>query len=244
MDLLVHVGGLDPRLTNMFLPPLALRSLLPPLHIPLLPPLHSSLLPLLCSTLALGVAQLTTTTITLSMPLSATHWICWMGTLRCTTATMSMGSSRRRVFSLDSPPKVVGHKRQHAGSPSPPRIDKNSFVLLQKVQTPMYHSHAAFMSGSQVLRKPSLFASPSGMSRSRSSPSSTASSLPYISSDYRLSPTASQTSFFAKPQSSTGSKKKTTSVADMEGHISMLNDEIQSMHSDMSERRELKNERP
>ncbi|KAG1767520.1 hypothetical protein EDD22DRAFT_844475 [Suillus occidentalis] len=56
-------------------------------------------------------------------------------------------------------------------------------------------------------------------------------------------PYTSQTSFSAKPQSSAGSKKKKrTSAVDMEGHISMLNDEIQSMHSDMSERRELKNE--
>ena len=33
-------------------------------------------------------------------------------------------------------------------------------------------------------------------------------------------------------------------VVDMEDCISMLNDEIQSMHSDMSERWELKNELP
>ncbi|KAG0693098.1 hypothetical protein DFH29DRAFT_881721 [Suillus ampliporus] len=80
------------------------------------------------------------------------------------------------------------------------------------------------------------------MSCSRSSPTSTASSSPYISSDYRLSLTASQTSFSAKPQSSASSKKKKKHlVMDMEGHISMLNGEIQSMHSDMSKRQESKN---
>jgi len=46
------------------------------------------------------------------------------------------------------------------------------------------------------------------------------------------------------PQSSASSKKKKkTVVADVEDRVSMLNDEIQSMHSDISEHRESKNER-
>ncbi|KAG1880767.1 hypothetical protein F4604DRAFT_1922390 [Suillus subluteus] len=48
---------------------------------------------------------------------------------------LEVNSSRHRVFSLDSPPKVVGHKRQYAASPSPPRVGTNSFILPRKVQT-------------------------------------------------------------------------------------------------------------
>ncbi|KAG1739952.1 uncharacterized protein EDB91DRAFT_1082316 [Suillus paluster] len=51
------------------------------------------------------------------------------------------------------------------------------------------------------------------------------------------------TSLSVKPQSSARSKKKRTSVADVEDHLSMINGEIQSMHSDMSECRESKNKR-
>ncbi|KAG0694850.1 hypothetical protein DFH29DRAFT_880411 [Suillus ampliporus] len=113
-------------------------------------------------------------------------------------AGLEFNSSRRRVISLDSPPKVVGHKQQYAASPSPPPIDTNSFILLRKPQMPAYHSRAAF---------------------------------------------ASQTSLSAKPQSSARSKKKRTSAADVEDHLSVINGEIQSMHSDMSERWKSRNER-
>ncbi|KAG0693333.1 hypothetical protein DFH29DRAFT_1007399 [Suillus ampliporus] len=128
-------------------------------------------------------------------------------------------SSRRRVISLDSPPKVVGHKRQYAASPSPPPVDTNSFILPRKPQT---------RSGYHAAAPP---------------PSSTASSLPHTLSSYRISPTASQTSLSAKPQSSARSKKKRTSAADVEDHLSMINSEIQSMHSDMSECQESRNGR-
>ncbi|KAG0702154.1 hypothetical protein DFH29DRAFT_999530 [Suillus ampliporus] len=161
-------------------------------------------------------------------------------------ARPEFNSSRRHVISLDSPPKVVGHKRQYAASPSPPPVDTNSFILPRKPQTPTYHSCAAFGSaspGSQAPHRPSSFASSSGISRSCSTPSSTASSLPHTSSSYRISPMASQTSLSAKPQSSARSKKKRTSAADVEDHLSVINGEIQSMHSDMSERRESRNER-
>ncbi|KAG1853886.1 hypothetical protein DFJ58DRAFT_883165 [Suillus subalutaceus] len=144
-------------------------------------------------------------------------------------------SSRCRVVS--SPPKVPLLL---------PLLSKlTAFVLPRKPQTPAYHSRMAFGSaspGSQAPRRPPSFASSSGISRSRSTPSSTASSS-YQSTDYRISPTASQTSLSAKPQSSAGSKKKRTSATDVEGHLSMLNDEIRSMQSDMSERQGSRNER-
>ncbi|KAG0706451.1 hypothetical protein DFH29DRAFT_872231 [Suillus ampliporus] len=123
---------------------------------------------------------------------------------------MELDPSWRCVISLDSPPRVVRQKRQYAASPSPPPVEKNAFLLPRKPQTPTYHSREAFGSaspGGQVPRKPSSFASSSGISRSRSTPSSTASSS-FVSTDYRVSPTGSQTSLSAKPRSSASSKKK------------------------------------
>ncbi|KAG2754068.1 hypothetical protein P692DRAFT_20870182 [Suillus brevipes Sb2] len=153
-----------------------------------------------------------------------------------------------RAVSLDSPPKVVGHKHQYIISPSPPPIKKNAFIVPQKPQTPMYHSSEVFGStcpGGQFPHKPSTFTSPPGMLRSRSSPSPTLSLL-YVSLNYHISPTVSQTSqtsLSTKPLSSLSSRKKRTSVADMGNSLSVLNDDIQSMASDISERRELRNER-
>ncbi|KAG1826115.1 uncharacterized protein BJ212DRAFT_1475453 [Suillus subaureus] len=155
---------------------------------------------------------------------------------------LEVNSSWCCVISLDSPPKVVGHKRQYAASPSPPCASTNSFILPCKAQTPMYHSCEAFGSASPGSHAPLKLPLSLGILCSHSSPSSTTSSLAYISSDYWILPTASQMSLSAKPQSSVSLKKKRTSVVDMEGQISMLNDEIKSMHSDMSERRELRNE--
>ncbi|KAG1814301.1 uncharacterized protein BJ212DRAFT_1482046 [Suillus subaureus] len=142
-------------------------------------------------------------------------------------------SSRRHVVS--SPPKVVGHKWQYAASPSPPPVQTNAFVLPWKPQTLAYHSHVAFGSaspGSQVPCRPPSFTSSSGISCSCSTPSSTASSS-YLLTDYQILPMASQTSLSAKPQSLASSKKKRTLATDIEGHLSMLNDEIRSMQSDI-----------
>ncbi|KAG2108238.1 uncharacterized protein F5147DRAFT_773819 [Suillus discolor] len=151
--------------------------------------------------------------------------------------SQEFNSSRCHFISLNSPPKVIGHKRQYAASPSPPRANANSFSLPRKAQTPAYHSCVAFGSASPGSLAPQL----SRIMCSCSFPSATGSSSPYISSDYRVSPTASLST---KPQSAVSSKKKKkTSVADMEGHIGMLNGEIQSMRSDLSERRGSKNER-
>ncbi|KAG1729495.1 uncharacterized protein EDB91DRAFT_1253008 [Suillus paluster] len=138
---------------------------------------------------------------------------------------LEFNSSWHRVVNLNSPPKVVGHKQQYAASPSPPPIDTNTFVMPQKPQTPTYHSHTAFGSALPAAPLPHPV-----------------SSLPYMSSDYRILPMESQTLLSVKPQSSTRSKKKRTSVADVEDHLSMINGEIQSMHSNMSKRRESKNE--
>ncbi|KAG1861615.1 hypothetical protein DFJ58DRAFT_839740 [Suillus subalutaceus] len=52
---------------------------------------------------------------------------------------MEFNSSQPHDFNLDSPLKVVGHKRQYTASPSPPPIETNSFALWQKPQTPTYH---------------------------------------------------------------------------------------------------------
>ncbi|KAG1812332.1 hypothetical protein EV424DRAFT_1349366 [Suillus variegatus] len=158
---------------------------------------------------------------------------------------MELDPSRRHVISLDSPPRLVGQKRQYVGSPSPPPVEKPTFLLPRKPQTLTYHSREAFGStspGGQVPRKPSSFASSSGISRSRSTPSSTASSS-FVSTDYRASPTASQTSLSAKPRSSASSKKKRASVADMEDNLNILNEDIRSMQTDISDRRESRNER-
>ncbi|KAG1856402.1 hypothetical protein DFJ58DRAFT_745321 [Suillus subalutaceus] len=158
---------------------------------------------------------------------------------------MELDPSCRRVISLDSPPRLVGQKRQYAASPSPPPVDKPMFLLPWKLQTPTYHSREAFGSaspGGQVPRRPSSFASSSGISRSRSTPSSTASSS-FASTDYCASPTASQTSLSAKPRSSASSKKKRSSVVDMADDLNIINEDIRSMKTDISERRESRNER-
>ncbi|KAG1865022.1 hypothetical protein DFJ58DRAFT_838758 [Suillus subalutaceus] len=65
--------------------------------------------------------------------------------------------------------------------------------------------------------------------------------LLFIINNILISPTASQTSLSMKPQSFMSLQNKRTLVADMEGQISMLNDKIKSMHSDMSEYWELRN---
>ncbi|KAG1866730.1 hypothetical protein F4604DRAFT_1928023 [Suillus subluteus] len=129
---------------------------------------------------------------------------------------LEVGSSWHCAISLNSPPKVA--------------------------QMPMYHSHEAFGSASPGSHVPHKLPLPLGISCSCSSPSSTTSSSAYVSSDYWILPMTSQISLSTKPQSSVSSKKKRTLVVDMEGQISMLNDEIKSMHSDMSERWESKNE--
>ncbi|KAG2352266.1 hypothetical protein BDR07DRAFT_1498781 [Suillus spraguei] len=114
---------------------------------------------------------------------------------------------------------------------------------------PAHHSHAAFgtsgtvSSHGQALLRPSSFASSSGISCSLSTPSSTPSSSPYPPSDYCIALTGSQTSLSAKPQSSMSSRKKRTLAADVQECITMVNDDIQSMRSNMSERQQLKNER-
>ncbi|KAG2101880.1 uncharacterized protein F5147DRAFT_776536 [Suillus discolor] len=57
---------------------------------------------------------------------------------------MELDSSHRRVISLHSPPRLVGQKRPYAASPSPPPVEKNTFLLPRKPQTPTYHSHEVF----------------------------------------------------------------------------------------------------
>ncbi|KAG1810282.1 uncharacterized protein HD556DRAFT_1435993 [Suillus plorans] len=123
-------------------------------------------------------------------------------------------------------------------SPSPPPAKSNSFILSWKSQTPAYHSCMTFGSASPCSQAPgrlSSFISPVAMLRSHSSPASTISLLPYMSSDYYVLPMASQTSLSTKPWSSTSSKKKKTSMMDVEDHLGMLNNKISNIQSDMSE---------
>ncbi|KAG1798718.1 uncharacterized protein BJ212DRAFT_1305699 [Suillus subaureus] len=151
-------------------------------------------------------------------------------------------SSQHHVIS--SPPKVVEHKQQYTASPSPPPVKTNAFILPWKPQTLAYHSYVAFGSaspGSQAPCRPPSFTSSLGISHSRSTPSSTASSS-YLLTDYRILPMASQTLLSAKPQNLASSKKKRTWATDVKGHLSMLNNKIQSMQSDMSEHQGSRNE--
>ncbi|KAG1812331.1 hypothetical protein EV424DRAFT_1542189 [Suillus variegatus] len=57
---------------------------------------------------------------------------------------MELDPSHRHVISLDSPPRLVGQKWQYVGSPSPPPVEKPTFLLPRKPQTPTYHSCEAF----------------------------------------------------------------------------------------------------
>ncbi|KAG2335572.1 hypothetical protein BDR05DRAFT_1006669 [Suillus weaverae] len=57
---------------------------------------------------------------------------------------MELDPSRRHVISLDSPPRSVGQKRPYTASPSPPPMEKNTYLLPWKPQMLTYHSREVF----------------------------------------------------------------------------------------------------
>jgi hypothetical protein len=144
------------------------------------------------------------------------------------------------IFNLNSPPKVAGKKRQLASSPSPPPDPPTPFTIPLKSPTPFYDSRAAFgaqgPSGHNARRKLSSIAlSSPGMTRSSSTPSSTTHNT--SSSDFPASPT----SWTSVSGPSAGSRKKAKS--DIQEQVQKVNDEIESLHSDVALRHSFKHKR-
>ncbi|KAG1734018.1 hypothetical protein EDD22DRAFT_960136 [Suillus occidentalis] len=142
------------------------------------------------------------------------------------------------IFNLNSPLKVAGKKQQLTSSPSPPPDPPTPFTIPLKSATPFYDSHAVFVaqgsSGHNARRKPSSIASSSlGMTRSSSTPSLTTHNTSL--SDFPASPT----SWTSVSGPSAGSRKKKVK-SDIQEQVKRVNDEIESLHSDVASRHSFK----